>query len=194
MGLRRGFKSEAEDIAVEVRAELGLSALAVLDPLVLAAHLEIPVRALTECDYDQDLIDHFTGVGQDTFSAVTVFHGHRRVIVHNDSHARQRQNSNIVHELSHALLLHPPSAALDIRGCRVWDQDHEDEADYLCGCLLVTRRAALQVARRGFSLDAAAAHFGVSRQMMAWRVNGTGAQLQAQRELAARRKRASRKS
>lgn len=193
MTMRRGFKSEAEETALEVRAELGLSGLAVLDPLRLADHLDVPVRPLTECDYPDEVVQHFTGVGQEAFSAVTVFHGRRRVIVHNDSHARARQNSNIVHELSHALLLHTPSPALDIRGCRVWNQDQEDEADYLCGCLLVTRQAALYVARRGISLEAAAAHFGVSQQMMGWRVNGTGARIQAQRERATRERRAARR-
>jgi Zn-dependent peptidase ImmA (M78 family) len=187
--LRHGFKSEAEAIAVEVRAELGLSALAALDPLALATHLDIPVRCLTESGYDQDVTDHFTGAGHDTFSAITVFHGRRRVIIHNDSHTKPRQNSNITHELSHALLLHTPSPALDSRGCRIWHQHQEDEANYLCGCLLVTRRAALEVARRNFSIDAAASFYGVSRQMMSWRVNSTGANVQAQRERAVMRRR-----
>lgn len=192
MALRRGFKTEAEAIAREVRAELRLTPLAVLDPYALAGHLEIPVVALSACGYERSIVDHFTGTGREAFSAITVFHGRRRVIVHNDSHTRPRQNSNIAHELAHALLLHVPSAALDERGCRVWHEDQEDEADHLCGCLLVTREAALQIARRGYSLDAAAGVYGVSQQMMSWRVNATGAQLQAQRERARRRKRASR--
>src|SRR6266567_2396404 len=42
MELRRGFKSEASDIAREVRGELGLGMLEQLDPWLLAEHLAIP--------------------------------------------------------------------------------------------------------------------------------------------------------
>lgn len=189
MTLRRGFKTEAEEIAQQLRSELGLTAFAVLDPHELARHLEIPVLPLTTCGYAREIVDHFTGAGKDAFSAITVFHGRRRVIVHNDSHAESRQNSNITHELAHGLLLHAPTAALDERGCRLWNQEQEEEADHLCGCLLVTREAALQIARRRQSLAAAAAVYGVSEKMMSWRVHGSGAQLQAQRERSARTRR-----
>ena len=40
--LRRGFKTEANDIAREIRQELGLGLADPLDPWVLAAQLEIP--------------------------------------------------------------------------------------------------------------------------------------------------------
>lgn len=189
MALRWGFKTEAEEIARDVRAELDLSPYGVLDPHSLTAHLEIPVLELTASDYPADVIRQFTRVDPEAFSAVTVFHGRRRVIVHNDSHAPVRQNSNITHEASHALLLHEPSPAFDERGFRIWYEDQEDEANHLCGCLLVTRQAALQVARKGISIDAAAAFYGVSLQMMSWRVNGTGALVQAKRERAARQRR-----
>lgn len=193
MALRRGFKTEAEEIARDVREELDLSPYGVLDPSALAAHLEIPVVRLTECEYPDAVIHHFTSVDPEAFSAVTVFRGRRRVIVHNDAHAPARQQSDITHELSHALLLHEPSAAFDDRGFRIWYEDQEDEAAYLCGCLLVTRAAALRVARKGIAIEAAAGVYGVSRQMMAWRVNSTGAVVQAKRERAARQRRAARK-
>lgn len=192
MALRRGFKTEAEEIAREVRVELGLSPVSPLDPVALAEHLEIPVRPLTDCDYPPELVHHFTQVDHEAFSAVTVFHGTRRVIVHNDAHAPARQKSDVTHELAHGLLLHVPSPAFDAHGFRIWREDQEDEADYLCGCLLVTRDAALYIARRGIAIEAAAGFYGVSGQMMGWRVNGTGARVQAQRERAARQRRAAR--
>ena len=46
--LRRGFKTEAEALAKEVRAELGLAKLDCLDPHQLARHLEIPVVGLSD--------------------------------------------------------------------------------------------------------------------------------------------------
>src|SRR5438046_1606223 len=47
MVLRRGFKTEANHIAREVRAELGLRFIDPLDPWALARHLEIQVVPLS---------------------------------------------------------------------------------------------------------------------------------------------------
>lgn len=176
MDLRRGFKSEANTIAAEVRAELGLRARDPLDPLTLAAHLEVPVLPLSDYGTDAPTAHrHFADVEMEAFSAVTVFRGPRRTIVHNDSHSLGRQASNLAHELGHALLLHPPSAPLDDRGCRLWDQEIEDEAQFLAGALLLTEDAALYIARNGITLQAAADHFGISTQMVTYRLNITGA-------------------
>lgn len=176
MGYRRGFKSEANATAREVRAELGLAALDPLDPLILAAHLEIPVLAISDLASDAPLAYHyFTVVDTGAFSAVTVFDGARRTIVHNDAHATNRQASNLTHEMGHALLLHVPTAALDDRGCRLWNQNIEDEAQWLAGALLLTEDAALWIARGGISVSAAAQQFGISEQMVTYRLNVTGA-------------------
>ena len=83
--------------------------------------------------------------------AVTVFHGARRTVVHNDSHSDGRQVSNVTHELGHALLLHAPSPALNDRDCRLWDQNIEDGAQWLAGVLSLTEDAAMFIARNGMS-------------------------------------------
>lgn len=176
MEYRRGFKSEANATAAEIRAELGLRALDRLDPWALAAHLEVPVIPLS--DYRDDApgaLRHFTEVEVDAFSAVTVFRGPRRTIVHNDAHVPGRRASNVAHELGHALLLHDPTPALDARGCRLWDQSIEDEAQWLAGALLLTEDAALSIVRTRTSLRAAAEHFGISEKMVSYRLNITGA-------------------
>jgi Zn-dependent peptidase ImmA (M78 family) len=97
------------------------------------------------------------------------------MIVYNDAHSRGRQASDITHELAHALLQHPPAPALDHRGCRHWDPELEEEADWLAGVLLITEDAALAIVRNGLSLEEAAAKYGVSTQMVQFRVNMTGA-------------------
>ena len=174
--LRRGFKSEANEIAREVRGELGLKLADPLDPLLLAVHLEIPVIALSELAADAPSgTHHFLHVAREVFSAVTVFSGTERVIVHNDSHSPGRQSSNIAHELSHGLLLHPATPALGPGGCRDWDPMVEQEAEWLAGALLISEEAALWIARQGLTLDQAASHYGVSRQMIQFRLNVTGA-------------------
>ncbi|MHB8294317.1 MAG: ImmA/IrrE family metallo-endopeptidase [Acidimicrobiales bacterium] len=182
MGYRRGFKSEANATAGEVRAELGLKALDRLDPSALANHLEVPIVRLS--DYARDApfaLRYFGEVEVEAFSAGTVFDGPRRTIVHNDSHSPARQASNLTHELSHALLLHAPTPALDHRGCRLWNQNIEDEAQWLTGALLVTEDAALWITRSGMSSAGAASHFGVSEQMINYRLNVTGARTRVAR-------------
>jgi Zn-dependent peptidase ImmA (M78 family) len=181
MALRRGFKAEANSTADEVRGELGLGFLDPLNPLHLAAHLDIRVIGLSELTDAAEGVEYFTQVEPSAFSAITVFHGRRRLIVHNDVHAPGRRNSNVTHELAHGLLLHPPTPALDDRGCRHWNQSVEDEANWLAGVLLVPERAALSVARGRRMPEEAAEDFGVSAQMMRWRLNATGAHKRAQR-------------
>ena len=175
MSFRRGFKAEANEIGAEVRSEIGLEPLDRLDPRKLAAHLEIPILDLREMARSAPALGHLLSVEPEVFSAVTVFRGTRRTIVHNDGHADVRQTSNLTHELAHGLLLHPPTAALDDSGCRNWNQDLEDEATWLAGVLLVTEAATIALVRSGWSLEQAARQYGVSQQMIRFRVNATGA-------------------
>lgn len=183
-GYRRGFKTEAEDIALGLRAELGVAAQAPVCMRQLAEHLGIPVVALSDlANAAPGAVALFTGQEQGTFSAATVFDGTRRTIVHNDSHTAGRQASNIGHELAHGILLHEPSPAIDEFGCRYWNQQIEDEATWLAGVLLVPRAAAVSIARaeRETTVEEAAAVYGVSTEMMNWRLNVTGARKQAAR-------------
>ena len=187
MTLRRGFKSEAAALATELRAELGLDPFDRLDPLALAEHLAVPVMPLSDLNATCTDAQHFITVEPEAFSAVTVFRGRCRTILHNDSHSPPRQRSNITHELCHCVLHHPPAPALDVAtGCRLWNAEHEDEADWLTGELLVTRPMALAVAHGKFTLEGALARLGVSRPMLRWRINATGAQKIANRQRAAR--------
>lgn len=175
MALRRGFKTEANQTAAEIRAELGLGPLDRLDPRRLATHLEIPILELTNLTTIETGFECFIDDDTATFSAVTVFRGSRRGIVHNDTHVLGRQNSNISHEIAHGLLLHPPTPALDDTGCRNWNQDIEDEANWLAGVLLVPESVALHIASRGWPLAEAAERYEVSEEMIRWRLNMTGA-------------------
>lgn len=181
MALRRGFKTEANTLAAEIRGELGLGARDRLDPLHLATHLEIPVVPLSDIQPVAPSVAHLLYVEPEAFSAVTVFAGRKRMIVYNDQHSAGRQASSVTHEAAHGLLLHEPKPAVDHRGCRLWDQEVEDEADWLAGVLLVPEDAAIAVARGWLSEADAAVHFSVSEQMLNYRLNITGARLRVQR-------------
>ena len=189
MGLRRGFKTEAAGLAKEIRAELGLGPFDRLDPHELARHLEIPVLALSELEESvPDAVRYFLSTEPEAFSAVTVFRGHHRAVVHNDAHAGPRQNNSLTHELAHGLLHHEPTPALDEIGCRNLNSTNEDEADWLAGVLLVTEEMALAVARGQFTPRDAERQLGVSPPMLTWRLNKTGAHKRVARARAARQR------
>jgi Zn-dependent peptidase ImmA (M78 family) len=175
MAYQRGFKTNAHDVAAQVRSELGLGPLDPLDPLALAECVTIPVIRLSSLEAEAPEVGHLLTKEVSVFSAVTVFDGPRRAIVHNDAHAQVRQNSNLCHELGHGLLRHPPTPPMDDTGCRIWNQDVEDEAAWLGGCLLVPEEAALAIARGRWTQAEAALHFGVSDLMIRYRLNATGA-------------------
>lgn len=186
MAFRRGFKTEANETVAEVRGELGLTLYEALDPHKLAAWLEIPIIGLSDFLVEAPAVQHLLEVEADVFSAVTVFAGSERTIVHNDAHAQSRQASNLTHELSHALLLHPPTPALDNNGCRHWNQDIEDEANWLAGALLVPEAATMAIAKGRWTVADAARHFAVSQLMIRYRLNTTGATKRVQRAQRAR--------
>jgi hypothetical protein len=183
--LRRGFKSEGERISAELREELSLGPLDRLDPLRLAEHLGIPVFGLKDlARFDgggATFIRVLRGSEREAFSAITVFCGGRRLVIHNDSHAPTRQASSVTHELSHCILEHPPSPILSPEGCRHWNSRLEEEADWLAGALLVPREGALTLTKRGWPLARIAERYAVSEQLCRRRVNETGVAIQARR-------------
>ena len=180
MALRKGFKAEANGLARSLRSELGLLFAAPLNPWKLAEYLEIPVLTLSELREIAPIgVNYFSTQGANEFSAVTVFDGPRRVIVHNDSHSLGRQASNIAHELAHGILLHSPYQAFDENGKRYWDREMEEEANWLGGALLISDEAAVNIAKRDLSILEAAQHYGVSKQMVDFRLKVTGAKKRA---------------
>ena len=180
---RRGFKTEAERIALELRAEVGVAANERLDPALLARHLHIPVLTLHHLASEApDAVRHFLGIGRTAFSAATIYLGrHRRAIITNPAHATTRQMSSLCHEVSHIVLDHEAGAPTDAGRGRAWNPAQEHEADWLAGCLLIPDAAALSAARAGRSAAEVAYSFGVSDALATWRMNVTGAFLRAQR-------------
>lgn len=182
-GFRRGFKAEAERIALELRTEIGIGSRGRLDPGALAEHLCVPVLTI------QDLVRaapgdvrYFLGAGRSVFSAATIYLGrYRRLIITNPAHAATRQLNSLCHELSHIVLEHEGEVPLKANARRSWDGIQEREADWLAGCLLVTQEAAHAAARAGRSDEEVANAFGISVALAAWRMNATGARIRAQR-------------
>lgn len=176
MKLRWGLKTEAEEYAEEFRVELSLQIDGALCPFQLAQHLEVPVFGLSKLPgLPTACLDHCLDEGQSEFSAMTVNDGPYRMIVHNDFHHPHRQNSNVMHEIAHIILGHPPRPPLTGDGCRHFDSVLEREANELGFTLLVPKRAALRVVEERIPTNVACALYGVSPQLLNYRISITDA-------------------
>jgi Zn-dependent peptidase ImmA (M78 family) len=120
-------------------------------------------------------VEHLACRASKVFSAITLFDGTKRSIVHNHGHAPNRQCSNLAHELAHALLMHPPHPPFGASGQRVYERKIEAEAGWLGPVLLIPNEAARWAVARGMSEEAAADHFGVSQDLVKFRYRMSGA-------------------
>jgi hypothetical protein len=87
----------------------------------------------------------------------------------------------VAHEIAHALLFHTLASDSDPVRARPWDRTAEEEAQWLGGALLVSDEAALALARAGTDTVSGAARYGVSTDMLTYRLNVTGAIIRASR-------------
>jgi len=174
--LRRGFRKEADEYAAEFREELGIAKHDPLDPFDLAKHLSVPVHALSQHPtIPSNIKSHFAGTGNSRFSALTLVDGTYREIIHNDYQAPTRQRSNIMHELSHIILGHPPKPPQLEDSCRHFDPLMEKEASELGFTLLVPKVAALYAIEGFDDLTAAGRFFGISQDLLRYRIRITNA-------------------
>lgn len=97
------------------------------------------------------------------------------MIVHNDAHSKSRQASNISHELSHAILQHPRMEPFGDYGCRNFNKELEDEANWLGPALLISEEAALHIVKSGMTIPQAVNHYNVTKEVISMRLNVTGA-------------------
>lgn len=104
--------------------------------------------------------------------------------MHNDAHHPYRQAANIAHELSHAVLHHPPTPPFNDDGERNYDPEIkqlEKEANWLGPALLVSEEAALHIARKKISTPRASVLYRASEQLINMRINVTGARRRTSR-------------
>lgn len=181
--LKRGFKSQCERRSVEIRRSLDLDPLAPLSALRLAKYNRIRVWAVQDIDgLTQPDILQLTKHDKDSWSAFALRKSTSHLVVFNPSQSDARINSVVMHELSHILLGHELSLVVKSdEGHLVpanYDQNQEDEANWLAGTLLLPRPALLDVRRKGIPDRQVIDTYLVSNQMYQWRVRMTGVDYQ----------------
>lgn len=177
MTLRRGFKKQAKELALEVREELDTKVFAPVDPYALAKLYGIEIFDLTHPDLPAESVRHLTEIRPNVFSAALVpLEPSGAIIIENHVHHPKRRRATIAHEMAHVLLEHPFSSMLaDENGCRSAVSVIEEEAAELSGELLVPTDAARLAAFKSWSDQSVANYFRVSVPLAQWRMNVTGA-------------------
>jgi Zn-dependent peptidase ImmA (M78 family) len=186
--MRRGFKSEAERRATEIRERLGcgdndpvrLDALARdLGVRMVSADKLVPIARLEELQELQ----------ADAFSAATFrLTDGRRIVVYNPLHSPGRTRSNQAHELAHIALGHTLRTVEKIgdQSFVTCDVEQEEEADWMGGCLLLPRPVLLRAAYDGKTAAQIAEEHGTSETMARFRLNASGVLVQVGRARAAK--------
>jgi Zn-dependent peptidase ImmA (M78 family) len=192
--MRRGFKSEAERLAVSIRERLGCSddEPAPLDRLAQEAGARmVPADQLV----DRSRLEDLEALQPDAFSAATFRRsGGDRVIVYNPLHSAGRTRSNQAHEIAHIVLDHNVRTIERIGTFQflTCDVEQEEEADWLGGCLLLPRSLLLKAASRGMGAEKIAEKYETSEPMARFRLNTSGVLVQVGRARAAKARRANR--
>jgi len=184
--MRRGFKAWSEKTTAEYRESLDLKLDEKLDVEALAKHLNIEVmRPQDVPGLSKTALDQLTVVDPSSWSAITLRVGAAHLSIVNSSHSTTRQRSSLVHEFAHIILDHGPGR-IDISPAghlllSSYEKDHEDEADWLSGALLVPRAGLQKVYGRFGDVATLANHFDVSEALLQWRLRMTGVAVQAKR-------------
>jgi Zn-dependent peptidase ImmA (M78 family) len=182
--LERGFKTLAEKISEDLRKELRIAKFDPLDAFKLAAHLNAPVFSVSEVFADEPTSPQAILLNNpDLFSAMWMPNAEGiKLIIHNSNHSKFRQQSNIMHELSHIIRKHEipdETARLCLKfNLHYYNPIHEQEAKYLGGCLQITRAGLLWALKQGMSHTEISEYYCASHEMVKYRLGITGAERQ----------------
>jgi Zn-dependent peptidase ImmA (M78 family) len=186
--MRRGFKSQADRLAADIRERHGCGD---TDPAPLdSVAKELGVRIVPADQLvDRTRLEELESLQADAFSAATFrLPDGARVIVYNPLHADGRTRSNQAHELAHIILDHDVRTIERVGNLKflTCDMEQEEEADWLGGCFLLPRALLLKAAFAGLNSAQIAETYHTSEPMARFRLNASGVLVQVGRTNAAK--------
>lgn len=189
MAFRRGFKSQCERRAAEVRKQLGIAQAGPLSAELLATSLGVTVWSTQDIEgLPLEQLSILDDESDDSWAALTMRMETNHLVVYKPVCSEGRRNNVIMHELAHVILGHELAQACILDdGSLVpgnFSQEQEDEADWLAGTLLLPRPALLSIRQRRLTDDQACGEYMVSREMLTWRIRMTGVDNQLARRRA----------
>jgi Zn-dependent peptidase ImmA (M78 family) len=182
MPLVRGFKAEAERRAAAVWGDLGLAITTPFDLDAAAGSLGARI-VMADSLIPRSRLEQLEVLQAYAFSACTFEVREQPVIVLNPLRSQGRQHADCAHELSHILLRHQMRVPERIGDLVFFtgNADQEDEASWMAGALLLPRQAVLRAAHAGMNAAAIAEFYQTTEEMARFRINATGAAIQARR-------------
>lgn len=182
---KRGFKKESEEKAIFFRRELGLHPYDPLPAQSLSEYLNIKI--LTPAEILEKTSDSYKILmSSKEWSALTLpcISG-KRIIIHNNKNSIYRQESDLMHELSHVICEHETPDNRRIDGIEIllrnYNEQQEKEAEWLGGCLQLPRDALLWHIKRNCNVKDLSELFSASETMVKYRIYSTGVKRQASR-------------
>ena len=177
--MRRGFKAQAEQLAIKQREEFGITVQDRLSPREFLLTKGIIVWTPEEVpNIDSNSLFQLTQKDPNSWSGLTVKEGKHIAVIVNSSHSIARQANTLIHEWAHIELRHKPSRADRSDGGILLLSDYpaetEEEADWLSACMLTPRDGLLYHCKAGMSAAQVADHYGVSKDLAKWRIGKTG--------------------
>ena len=161
-----------------MRAELGLSVSDYLPSKMLAKHLGVELLSQTDCPLLSEK-DFFNLNGNSGWSGASFECDGQPIILYNCHHSDARNESTIMHELSHIILGHKPNIDERLKHLglilRSYDDIHENEANWLGACLQIPFDGLVSAILRNKSYEDIASQYGASVDMVKFRINTSGA-------------------
>ena len=156
-----------------------------LDPFSLARYARLIVATFDEIAplLSKEARDHLLGSGKDEWSggaSSKVLPDGSKLIVLNPTHSPNRQRATLMEEISHVFLGHKPSRlAVDAKTndgktkARDYDAAIEEQAYSVGAAALVPFEGLRDLVLKGNSSREICKHFGVSRQLVEFRIKTT---------------------
>ena len=181
----RGFKSWCENVATEMRRELNLDEAAPLPPEVLAQYLKVFLWSSEQIEELSPAAVCVLKREHDSWPALTVSWASKDAIIVNAAHSERRRSSDVMHELAHIPIGHPPATVvLSVDGAlalRTFSKRQEDEANWLSRCLLLPHPALLAVAQSRRPRESVCSEYRVTNELLTYRMNVTAVSTQMRR-------------
>ncbi len=180
MSLKHGFKANAERKSLELRTTLNRTDIDCLDAFELSNHLGVSVFCPSFFLGKGALFNKLCSTSS-KWSALTMENeSGEKLIIHNTIHAEVRQQSNIMHELAHILCEHKlPVMEIEFDflqnfNLRIFNEDHEKEAEILGSTLQIPRSGLLKLLQLNKSKEEIANNYKASLSLVQFRINNTG--------------------
>jgi len=174
------FSANARDVevrAIEIKRAYEFGPYDMIDPVVLADRMEVPLVAPVWFDrLPASVAEQLLGPLAGTWSAGSLPVAGRLHVLLNPRHGQARQNITLMEELVHEALGHPPSTltregSIAIRTCR---REVEEEAYAVAAALLMPYRSTFNHVNSGLPIEALPAGAEVSLDCRQFRVKTAG--------------------